>query len=74
MFIKPGEIKKLLSQNGFEWKEHKGSQPNVSIPKMLGYLRKRTKGEWTYADLGKNFRLVESNNMNILFAGYAVKK
>jgi len=74
MFIKPGEIKKLLSQNGFEWKEHKGSQPNVSIPKMLGYLRKRTKGEWTYADLGKNFRLVESNDMNILYAGYAIKK
>ena len=74
MFIKPGEIKKLLSQNGFEWKEHKGSQPNVSIPKMLGYLRKRTKGEWTYGDLGKNFRLVESNDMNILYAGYAIKK
>jgi 2-polyprenyl-6-hydroxyphenyl methylase/3-demethylubiquinone-9 3-methyltransferase len=74
MFIKPGEIKKLLSQNGFEWKEHKGSQPNVSIPKMLGYLRKRAKGEWTYADLGKFFKLVERNDMNILYAGYAVKK
>jgi 2-polyprenyl-6-hydroxyphenyl methylase / 3-demethylubiquinone-9 3-methyltransferase len=74
MFIKPEEIKSLLSQNGFEWKEHKGSQPNVSVPKMLGYLRKRTKGEWTYEDLGKNFWLVESNDMNILYAGYAMKK
>ena len=74
MFIKPDEIKALLSQNGFEWKEHKGSQPNVSIPKMLGFLRKRVKGEWTYADLGKNFWLVDSNDMNILYAGYAVKK
>jgi 2-polyprenyl-6-hydroxyphenyl methylase/3-demethylubiquinone-9 3-methyltransferase len=74
MFIKPDEIKALLSQNGFEWKEHKGSQPNISIPKMLGFLRKRAKGEWTYADLGKNFWLVDSNDMNILYAGYAVKK
>ncbi len=74
MFIKPGEIKALLSKNGFEWQEHTGSQPNVSIPKMLSYLRKRAKGEWTYADLGKNFWLVESNDMNILYAGYALKK
>jgi len=74
MFIKPEEIKALLGKNGLEWKEHKGSSPNVSIPKMLGYLRKRVKGEWTYADLGKNFRLIESKDMNILYAGYAVKK
>ena len=54
--------------------EHKGSSPNVSIPKMLGYLRKRAKGEWTFADLGKHFWLVESNDMNILYAGFAIKK
>ncbi|NUO03273.1 MAG: 3-demethylubiquinone-9 3-O-methyltransferase [Saprospiraceae bacterium] len=74
MFIKPEEIKTLLRQNGLEWKAHRGSQPNVSIPKLLGYLRKRAKGEWTYADLGKHFWLVESNDMNILYMGYAVKK
>ena len=74
MFIKPEEIKELLLQNGFEWKEHTGSQPNVSIPKMLSYLRKRTKGEWTYEDLSKKFILIESKDMNILYAGYAIKK
>ncbi len=74
MFIKPEEIKHLLSRNSLDWVEHKGSQPNVSIPKMLGYLRKRVKGEWTYEDLGKNFRLIESNDMNILYAGYALKR
>ena len=35
MFIKPEEMKELLEKNGFDWKEHTGSQPNVSIPKML---------------------------------------
>ena len=74
MFIRPGDIKILLQKNGFEWKEHKGSSPNVSIPTMLGYLRKRAKGKWTYEDLGKNFWLVESKDMNILYAGYAIKK
>jgi len=73
MFIKPAELKELLGKNGFEWKEHVGSSPNVSIPKMLGYLRKRVKGKWTYADLGKHFWLIESNDMNILYGGYAVK-
>jgi len=74
MFIKPQEIKDLLQKSGFNWQEHTGSEPNVSIPKMLGYLRKRVKGEWTYEDLGKNFWLVKSNDMNILYAGYAIKK
>lgn len=74
MFIKPGEIKDLLSKNGLEWQEHVGSEPNVSIPKMLGYLRKRAKGEWTFVELGENFRLVESKDMNILYGGYAIKR
>ncbi|HLG38958.1 MAG TPA: bifunctional 2-polyprenyl-6-hydroxyphenol methylase/3-demethylubiquinol 3-O-methyltransferase UbiG [Chitinophagaceae bacterium] len=74
MFIKPNELKKLLQKNNLDWKEHVGSSPNVSIPKMLGYLRKRVKGEWTYADLGKNFWLVESKDMNILYGGHAIKK
>jgi 2-polyprenyl-6-hydroxyphenyl methylase/3-demethylubiquinone-9 3-methyltransferase len=41
---------------------------------MLKYLRKRTKGDWTFVDLGKNFYLVESNDMNILYGGHAIKK
>lgn len=74
MFIKPEEIKMLLHNNGLQWQEHKGSSPNVSIPKMLNYLRKRATGEWTFEDLGKKFWLVESKDMNILYAGYAIKK
>jgi len=74
MFIKPTEIKELLFKNGFDWREHIGSSPNVSIPKMLGYLRKRAKSEWTYMDLGQKFWLKESKDMNILYAGHAIKK
>ena len=74
MFIKPEEMKELLARNGMEWKNHVGSQPNVSIPKMLSYLRKRVKGEWTFVELGQNFRLIESKDMNLLYGGHAVKK
>jgi 2-polyprenyl-6-hydroxyphenyl methylase / 3-demethylubiquinone-9 3-methyltransferase len=74
MFIKPDELKTLLLQIRFEVKGFRGTQANVSIPKMLGYLRKRAKGEWTFGELGEVFRLVESNDMNILYMGWAVKK
>jgi 2-polyprenyl-6-hydroxyphenyl methylase / 3-demethylubiquinone-9 3-methyltransferase len=74
MFIKPEEIRKLLLENGFQWKEHIGSKPNVSIPTMLNYLRKRKTGQWTYVELGENFRLIEDKDMNILYGGYAIKR
>jgi 2-polyprenyl-6-hydroxyphenyl methylase/3-demethylubiquinone-9 3-methyltransferase len=74
MFIKPEELKLMLLDSGFEFKEFCGTQPNVSIPKMLSWLRKRAKGEWTYVDLGEHFKLVESNDMKILYMGLAIKK
>jgi len=74
MFIKPNELKTLLLQNQFEVKGFRGTQPNVSIPKMLGYLRKRAKGVWTFKELGDVFKLVESNDMNVLYMGWAAKK
>lgn len=74
MFIKPSEITALLLQHGFDPREQRGTEPNVPIPKMLTYCRKRASGEWTFAQLGAAFQLVESNDMKILYMGYAVKK
>jgi len=74
MFIKPAELKQLLLQSGFDFKEFHGSKPNISIPKMLGYLRQRAKGEITFKDLGERFVLLEDGDMNILYSGIAVKK
>ncbi len=42
-------------------------KPNVSIPRMLGYLRKRCKGEWTFKELGEKFWLVEDKDMELYF-------
>lgn len=34
------------------------SEPNVYIHKMAGYLRKRTKPEWTFVKPGQNLQSV----------------
>jgi 2-polyprenyl-6-hydroxyphenyl methylase/3-demethylubiquinone-9 3-methyltransferase len=74
MFIKPGEMKSLLRQNGLEWKEHRGLKPDIPIPRLLGYLRKRARGEWTYAELAANVRMVESRITAVMYMGCAIKK
>ncbi len=74
MFIKPDEIKLLLQQNNFEWREHRGTAPNVSYPEILYYLHKRAKGELTYKDLSEKLFLIESENLTIIYMGYAIKK
>jgi len=74
MFIKPKEMKSLLRQNRLEWKEHRGMMPDVPIPRLLGYLRKRARGEWTYAELAGKVRVIESRVTAIAYMGYAVKK
>jgi len=74
MFIKPGELKLLLQQNGLGWKEHRGIEPNASILGILGYLRKRAKGKLTYKDISNKLPLVESDDMSIMYMGYAIKQ
>jgi 2-polyprenyl-6-hydroxyphenyl methylase / 3-demethylubiquinone-9 3-methyltransferase len=73
MFIRPEELKGLLTQSGFEFKEFRGTSPDVSIPKMIRLLRKRAKGAIGYKELGQKFKLVESDDLKILYMGYAVK-
>ena len=73
MFIKPKEMKALLLLNALQWREHRGTKPNLSYPQILSCLRKRAQGEWTYEDLGEKLRLVESTDMNIMYMGFAIK-
>jgi 2-polyprenyl-6-hydroxyphenyl methylase/3-demethylubiquinone-9 3-methyltransferase len=74
MFIKPREMRSILRLNGLEWKEHRGMMPDVRIPRLLGYLRKRAKGEWTYGELAGRVRMIESRITAVMYMGYAVKK
>lgn len=73
MFIKPVEIRSLLAENQLEWKEHRGIKPNISYLKMIRCLHKRAIGKLTYEEFGKKFLMVESDNKQIMYMGYAVK-
>jgi 2-polyprenyl-6-hydroxyphenyl methylase / 3-demethylubiquinone-9 3-methyltransferase len=73
MFIRPEELKELLLQSGFEFKKLRGTSPNVSVLKMISLLRKRAKGKIDMKELGRSFRLVESDDLRVLYMGYAVK-
>lgn len=74
MFIKPEEMKALLRRCRLEWKEHRGMKPNIPLPKVLGYLRRRAKGEWTYAELGRRVQLVETRSTALMYMGYALRR
>jgi 2-polyprenyl-6-hydroxyphenyl methylase/3-demethylubiquinone-9 3-methyltransferase len=73
MFIRPEELRGLLVQAGFEFKEFRGTSPDVSILKMISLLRKRAQGKIGYKELGQRFKLVESHDLRTLYMGYAVK-
>ena len=73
LFIKPKELIALLEQNQFIHQHQQGTSPDINPIKLLYYLRKRVKGQLTYAKLGEKFKLVESKNMGALYMGYATK-
>ena len=73
MFIRPEELKLFLAEHNLQWKEHRGIAPGQSIFTMLRSLRKRAKGELSYTDMGRRLSLIESNDMRIMYMGYAIK-
>jgi 2-polyprenyl-6-hydroxyphenyl methylase/3-demethylubiquinone-9 3-methyltransferase len=40
---------------------------------MISLLRQRAKGKIGFKELGQSFKLVESDDLNVLYMGYAVK-
>jgi 2-polyprenyl-6-hydroxyphenyl methylase / 3-demethylubiquinone-9 3-methyltransferase len=73
MFIKPGEMKRLLSQNQLTWKEHIGIMPDISVLRIWRYLYLRAKGYLNYDEFGQKFRMTESPLTNVMYMGYAIK-
>jgi 2-polyprenyl-6-hydroxyphenyl methylase / 3-demethylubiquinone-9 3-methyltransferase len=73
MFIMPAEMKALLSQNHFSWKEHRGILPDVSYLKMLRLFHKRAKGKLTYEEFGDRFHMEESHSTRIMYLGWAAR-
>jgi 2-polyprenyl-6-hydroxyphenyl methylase/3-demethylubiquinone-9 3-methyltransferase len=74
MFIKPAEMEKMLERNELEPKHISGTKPNIPLLTLLGNLRKRAAGQWTFREFGDSFHLVEDRDVNIMYLGHAVKR
>jgi 2-polyprenyl-6-hydroxyphenyl methylase / 3-demethylubiquinone-9 3-methyltransferase len=74
MFIRPDELKALLSFNNLIWKEHRGIKPDISIPKILGYLHQKAVGKLTNEEFSQKFRLIECSLIKVSYMGYATKR
>ncbi len=72
MFIKPRELEHILRRSGLEPREAVGLAPAVNPLAILRELRRRRKGEITYAELGRRMKIRESGAMWGSYAGYAV--
>lgn len=73
MFIKPEEMKSLLSENHLSWKSHCGLKPDVSYLKMLRFLHERAIGQLTYEEFGSKFHMTESSYTGIMYMGFAIR-
>jgi 2-polyprenyl-6-hydroxyphenyl methylase / 3-demethylubiquinone-9 3-methyltransferase len=73
LFIKPVEMKLLLSQNQLAWKEHVGIIPDISVLKIWRFLYLRAKGSLSYEEFGKKFHMSESPITTVMYMGYAIK-
>ncbi len=69
-----GRVEGAAGQQGFAFNAFRGTEPSVSILKMLSCLRQRTSGRRTVKEPGENFHGVESDDKNILYMGREVKK
>jgi 2-polyprenyl-6-hydroxyphenyl methylase / 3-demethylubiquinone-9 3-methyltransferase len=72
MFIKPKELERKMSPYGLELQETVGLAPANPLA-LVRDLRRRRKGEITYAELGRRMQMQESRDKSNVYAGYAIK-
>jgi 2-polyprenyl-6-hydroxyphenyl methylase/3-demethylubiquinone-9 3-methyltransferase len=73
MFIKPREVEETLRRHGLEPRGTAGLVPKGNPLRLLRDLRRRRKGEITYAELGRRMEMRESRDRSNEYAGYALK-
>ena len=73
MFIKPEELDGILRRNRLEPRETVGLEPALNPLALLRILRRRRRGEISYAELGRRLRIRETGALWGSYAGYAVK-
>jgi 2-polyprenyl-6-hydroxyphenyl methylase/3-demethylubiquinone-9 3-methyltransferase len=72
MFIKPRELEATLRRHGLEPRDTVGLASATNPLTLLRELRRRRRGEITYAELGRRMKIRESRALWGSYAGYAV--
>jgi 2-polyprenyl-6-hydroxyphenyl methylase/3-demethylubiquinone-9 3-methyltransferase len=75
-FIKPKELRAILSRHGLEPRDTIGLSPNmnpVENLKRLFAIRRFKRGEISYTELGQYMMFESSRFMFINYMGYALK-
>jgi 2-polyprenyl-6-hydroxyphenyl methylase/3-demethylubiquinone-9 3-methyltransferase len=72
MFIKPRELEATLRRHGLEPRDLVGLAPAINPLALLRELRRRRRGEITYAELGRRWKVGETRGLWGSYAGYAV--
>lgn len=72
-FIRPAELKELLSKYNFLMKENIGIVPDISPFKIVPLLYERKQGKLPNSVFGTKFCLIESRFLGVSYMGYAIK-
>jgi 2-polyprenyl-6-hydroxyphenyl methylase / 3-demethylubiquinone-9 3-methyltransferase len=72
-FIKPGEMKQTLAENGLDVAEMRGWFPGGNPVTLFRFLRKRLRGEISHRDLAEKLDMRVGSQKIIAYLGYAVK-
>ena len=73
MFIKPQELDGILRHHRLEPRDSVGLEPGLNPFALVRNLRRRRRGEISYAELGRRLRIRETSALWGSYAGYAVK-
>ncbi|MCA1723838.1 MAG: bifunctional 2-polyprenyl-6-hydroxyphenol methylase/3-demethylubiquinol 3-O-methyltransferase UbiG [Thermomicrobia bacterium] len=73
MFIKPHELRAVMTKHGLESREIAGINPAGNPLSALTAFRQLKRGAITYAEIGERLPMAVSKRTPIQYAGYAVK-
>lgn len=74
MFVRPGELQRLLERHGLTPRGLSGLKPRCGTLRLLRALRARQRGELSYADVIARMDLGETRDTSVQYIGYAVKR
>ena len=74
MFIKPRELVAALGRAGLENRDLQGIGPARNPVALIRDMRRRARGELSFAEFGNRNKMREQRDRSLLFAGYAIKR